>query len=48
MQDLAQRILMLGGITVDTAAAEAWKAQRDASAQTLKQALEKSKRSGWW
>ena len=46
MQDLAQRILMLGGISVDTATAEKWKAQRDSSAQALKQALEKIEEIG--
>jgi hypothetical protein len=39
LQTLAQRILMRGGIMVDTAAAEAWKAQRDSGAQTLKATL---------
>jgi hypothetical protein len=41
MEQLSQRILMRGGISVDTTAAEAWKAQRDSSAQALKQALGK-------
>jgi hypothetical protein len=39
LQALGQRILMLGGILVDTAAAEAWKSQRDSGAQTLKNTL---------
>jgi hypothetical protein len=39
LQTLGQRILMRGGIMVDTAAAEAWKAQRDSGAQTLKATL---------
>jgi hypothetical protein len=39
LQTLGQRILMRGGILVDTAAAEAWKAQRDSGAQTLKATL---------
>jgi hypothetical protein len=39
LQTLGQRILMRGGIMVDTVAAEAWKAQRDSGAQTLKAAL---------
>jgi hypothetical protein len=39
LQALGQRILMRGGILVDTAAAEAWKSQRDAGAQTLKNTL---------
>jgi hypothetical protein len=46
MQELAQRILMLGGISVDTAAAEGWKTQRDTSAQALKQALERIEELG--
>jgi hypothetical protein len=46
MQELAQRILMLGGISVDTATAEKWKTQRDSSAQALKQALEKIEEIG--
>jgi hypothetical protein len=46
MQELAQRILMLGGISVDTAKAEGWKAQRDSSAQSLKQSLEKIEEIG--
>jgi len=41
IQDLVQRILMMGGITVDTAAAEAWKAQYDSNAQTLKNSMER-------
>ena len=41
IQDLAQRILMMGGISVDTAAAEAWKSQRDSNAQTLKNCMER-------
>lgn len=39
LQTLTQRILMRGGIMVDTAAPEAWKAQRDSGAQTLKATL---------
>ena len=39
LQTLGQRILMRGGIMVDTAAAEAWKVQRDSGAQTLKATL---------
>jgi len=39
LQALGQRILMRGGITVDTAVAEAWKSQRDSGAQTLKTTL---------
>ena len=39
LQELSQRILMRGGMTVDTATAEAWKTQRDSNAQTLKSAI---------
>jgi hypothetical protein len=39
LHTLGQRILMRGGIMVDTAAAEAWKSQRDSGAQTLKATL---------
>lgn len=46
MQELSQRILMMGGISVDTAAAEGWKTQRDTSGQALKQALEKIEEIG--
>jgi hypothetical protein len=41
IQNLAQRILMMGGLNVDTAAAEAWKAQYDSNAQTLKNSMER-------
>jgi hypothetical protein len=41
IQNLAQRILMRGGLNVDTAAAEAWKAQYDSNAQTLKNSMER-------
>ena len=39
LHELGQRILMRGGIMVDTTAAEAWKSQRDSGAQTLKSTL---------
>ena len=41
IQDLVQRILMMGGINVDTVKAEAWKAQYDSNAQTLKNSMER-------
>ena len=41
IQDLVQRILMMGGINVDTVAAEAWKTQYDSNAQTLKNSMER-------
>ena len=40
LQDLAQRILMMGGLAVDTVAAEAWKSQYDVNAQTLKTCMD--------
>jgi len=39
LQALGQRILMRGGIMVDTGQAEAWKSQRESGAQTLKATL---------
>jgi hypothetical protein len=41
IQNLAQRILMMGGLNVDTTAAEAWKTQYDSNAQTLKNSMER-------
>ncbi|MDP9171430.1 MAG: DUF2203 domain-containing protein [Acidobacteriota bacterium] len=46
LHNLAQRIMMLGGMTVDTNAAEAWKSQRDGNAQTLKSSMEKLEELG--
>ena len=46
IQDLSQRILMMGGINVDTTAAEAWKSQRDSNAQTLKSCMERIENLG--
>lgn len=46
IQDLVQRILMLGGVNVDTVAAEAWKAQYDSNAQTLKNSMERIEEMG--
>src|SRR3954462_3124842 len=46
IQDLAQRILMMGGLNVDTGVAEAWKAQYDSNAQTLKNAMERIEELG--
>jgi hypothetical protein len=46
IQDLTQRILIMGGINVDTAAAEAWKTQYDSNAQTLKNAMERLEELG--
>ena len=41
LQGLSQRILMQGGMSVDTAVAETWKTQRESNAQTLKSSLGK-------
>jgi hypothetical protein len=46
IQDLGQRILMMGGIQVDTRDAEAWKTQRDSNAQTLKTSMERIEEMG--
>ncbi|HEY3825345.1 MAG TPA: DUF2203 domain-containing protein [Bryobacteraceae bacterium] len=46
IQDLGQRILMMGGLNVDTGAAEAWKTQYDSNAQTLKNAMERIEELG--
>jgi hypothetical protein len=43
---LAQRILMMGGLNVDTAVAEAWKSQQDSNAQALKNAMERIEELG--
>jgi len=39
IQNLTQRILMMGGLNVDTAAAEAWKTRYDSNAQILKNSM---------
>jgi hypothetical protein len=41
MQDLGQRILMMGGISVDTRSAERWKAQYESNAEILKASMER-------
>lgn len=46
LQELSQRILMRGGISVDTNVAETWKAQRDSNAHTLKNSLGKIEEMG--
>jgi hypothetical protein len=46
LHDLSQRIMMQGGMTVDTAAAEACKSQREANAQTLRSSMEKLEEAG--
>lgn len=46
LQDLSQKILMLGGVSIDTTVAEAWKNQRDANETALKAALGKMEELG--
>jgi hypothetical protein len=46
LHDLAQRIMMRGGIKVDTSVVESWKNQREASGQTLKNALDRLEEIG--
>ncbi len=46
IRDLAQRILMAGGMHVDNVRTEAWKAQLDGSASTLKSAMERIEQLG--
>src|ERR1017187_7645272 len=46
LQDLAQRILLQGGMSVETNVAEAWKTQRDSSAQSLRSLMEKIEEMG--
>lgn len=41
LHQLGQRILMQGGLSVDTALAESWKNQRDNSGQILKTSMER-------
>ena len=46
LHDLGQRIMMRGGMMVDTAVAEAWKSQRDSNGQTLRSCMEKLEETG--
>ena len=46
IQQLAQRILMAGGMHVDTAKTEGWKAQVESSGQTLKSSMERIEEMG--
>lgn len=46
IQNLVQRILLRGGMQVDTAAAEAWKTQFDSNARTLKLSMERIEEMG--
>ena len=46
IQDLTQRILMRGGVLVDTTAAQGWKNQFDSNGQTLKNSVEQIEELG--
>src|SRR5215472_3820776 len=46
IQELVQRILMRGGLQVDTEAAEAWKSQLNSNGQALKAATERIEEMG--
>ena len=46
IQQLTQRILMMGGLAVDTTLAEAWKTQFDSSSQSLSNAMERIEEMG--
>ena len=46
LRNLSQRILMSGGMAVDTAAVESRKAQYDSSSQSLKRAMEGLEEAG--
>ena len=46
IQTFAQQVMMMGGMNVDTAAAEAWKTQYDSNAQTLKNSMERIEELG--
>ena len=46
LQDVAQRIMMRGGIAVDIHAVEGWKTQREASANSLKRSMERIEEAG--
>ena len=46
LRDLSQRILMSGGMAVDTAAVEAWKTSYESNSQALKSAIEGLEEAG--
>ena len=46
IESLVQRIMMRGGVQVDTEAAEAWKSQLDSNGQALKSALDRIEEMG--
>jgi hypothetical protein len=46
IRDLTQRILIMGGMAVDTAHTEAWKSQYDTNASALKTSMERIEEMG--
>ena len=46
IQDLAQRIMMRGGLAVDVNMVEGWKTQRETSANSLQKAMERIEEAG--
>ena len=46
LHDLAQRIMLSGGVNVDTGLVEAWKNQRESGGSALKAAMEKIEEIG--
>lgn len=46
IQDLAQRIMMRGGLAVDVNTVEGWKTQRETSANALQRAMERMEEAG--
>ena len=46
LHELAQRIMMRGGVNVDTAMVESWKNQRESGGSSLKNAMEKIEEIG--
>ena len=46
IQDLAQRIMLRGGLAVDVHTVEGWKTQRENSANTLRRAMERIEEAG--
>ena len=46
LRSLSQRIMMSGGMAVDTAAVESWKAQYDSSSKILKRSMDGLEEAG--
>jgi hypothetical protein len=46
LRELSQKILMLGGMAIDTDTVEAWKASYDSNTQTLKSSMEALEEAG--